>query len=709
SACHKSESAYALVTIARVCGLCSSADHHTDLCPSLQQSGVNEQYEAYAVNIYNRPPQQQNQQQQNNYDLSSNRYNPGKQFEVPRPIAAPAPEPIKLHSTPEKEDELATQKRKLSDHEGANKNFHAGGPSSSSSDLQQPPIPLPFPPRAIPNKKMEEVDEEILETFRKVEVNIPLLDAIKQIPRYAKFLKELCTHKRRLKGNERISMGRNVSALIGKYVPHIPEDRTDRPSPFSFNFEPHQPHVFDWTSSLTLSPSRPPSVTVAPRQTASLSLKTLTLDLEPSPFSFDFKPQHQPHIFNWTSSLTISPSRPPSTAPRHPHPPPHTKHVPLWLCVSMPPLISFSTLFLTIDMETRKESINKLVSSSSMSNDENEDKSSHEEMQSQFVEPSGSSKRPRSLRVVEYLNPDVTPFTRNTGRGVLVKKYMRQKADLKEELASIPNRISLTCDLWTNCNTEGFICLTAHYVDSKWNLQSLLMSCARDEDEVIKRMAEDMMLKFDKYWDEYNVVLAFGAAFDPRIKFESLGFCYKKTDPLTWEMKVEKVKRKLYELWNFYASKPKSSSSSVKPPSLSQDFDLLDDLIEYNEQVASDSGKSQLDTYLEEVALNLHFTAHMDVVDWWKTNSPRFPHLSIMACDLLSILVTTVASKSPFSIGSRILNKYRNRLSSDCVEAIIFTCNWKHGFNEDDDDLFDEDSIVKATSSNGASNVVDVD
>jgi len=53
------------------------------------------------------------------------------------------------------------------------------------------------------------------------------LDAIKQIPRYAKFLKELCTHKRRLKGNEKISMGRNVSALIGKFVPQIPEKCKD--------------------------------------------------------------------------------------------------------------------------------------------------------------------------------------------------------------------------------------------------------------------------------------------------------------------------------------------------------------------------------------------------------------------------------------------------------------------------------------------------
>jgi len=67
------------VPVARVCGLCSSDDHHTDLCPSMQQPGAIEQPEAYAANIYNRPPQpqQQNQPQQNNYDLSSNRYNPG--------------------------------------------------------------------------------------------------------------------------------------------------------------------------------------------------------------------------------------------------------------------------------------------------------------------------------------------------------------------------------------------------------------------------------------------------------------------------------------------------------------------------------------------------------------------------------------------------------------------------------------------------------
>ncbi|RDX60838.1 hypothetical protein CR513_60990, partial [Mucuna pruriens] len=41
------------------------------------------------------------------------------------------------------------------------------------------------------------IDEDLLKLFKKVGINIPLLDAIKQIPKYAKFLKELYIHKRK--------------------------------------------------------------------------------------------------------------------------------------------------------------------------------------------------------------------------------------------------------------------------------------------------------------------------------------------------------------------------------------------------------------------------------------------------------------------------------------------------------------------------------
>jgi len=73
----------------------------------------------------------------------------------------------------------------------------------------------PFPVSSSRSKK-DDKEKEILKVFKKVELNIPLLDAIKQIPKYAKFLKELCTTKRafKLKGHETVSMGEVVSAII---------------------------------------------------------------------------------------------------------------------------------------------------------------------------------------------------------------------------------------------------------------------------------------------------------------------------------------------------------------------------------------------------------------------------------------------------------------------------------------------------------------
>ena len=74
---------------------------------------------------------------------------------------------------------------------------------------------------------MEELDKEILNTFKKVEINIPLLDAVRQIPKYAKFLKELCTHKRRIMDKEVVNMGRNVSSLIKKPAVRMPQKCKD--------------------------------------------------------------------------------------------------------------------------------------------------------------------------------------------------------------------------------------------------------------------------------------------------------------------------------------------------------------------------------------------------------------------------------------------------------------------------------------------------
>ncbi|RDX87915.1 hypothetical protein CR513_30544, partial [Mucuna pruriens] len=83
--------------------------------------------------------------------------------------------------------------------------------TNSQMPQQDKTVPLSFPTRTISTRKSES-DEELLRMFRKVEINIPLLDAIKQIPKYAKFLKELCVRKRKkMKGI--VEMGGIVSTL----------------------------------------------------------------------------------------------------------------------------------------------------------------------------------------------------------------------------------------------------------------------------------------------------------------------------------------------------------------------------------------------------------------------------------------------------------------------------------------------------------------
>ncbi|KAG8472664.1 hypothetical protein CXB51_034556 [Gossypium anomalum] len=72
--------------------------------------------------------------------------------------------------------------------------------SSPTSCKVIPGLSFPFLERLERRDKKEE-EKEILDILKKVEINIPLLDVIRKVPKYAKFLKDLCTNRRRLSGN----------------------------------------------------------------------------------------------------------------------------------------------------------------------------------------------------------------------------------------------------------------------------------------------------------------------------------------------------------------------------------------------------------------------------------------------------------------------------------------------------------------------------
>jgi len=91
-------------------------------------------------------------------------------------------------------------------------------------------------------------------------------------------------------------------------------------------------------------------------------------------------------------------------------------------------------------------------------------------------------------------------------------------------------------------------------------------------------------------------------------------------------------------------------------------------------------GKSELDLYLGEP--NHSRTEDLDILDYWFKTSARYPTLALMARDLLTIPVSTVASESTFSIGGKTITPTRSSLKLKTVQALICLRDWMLAMEE---------------------------
>ncbi|XP_073153072.1 uncharacterized protein [Henckelia pumila] len=261
----------------KVCGICTAMEHATDMCPTLQEESVEK---LNATGGFPGPPQQKYDPYSNTYnpgwrDHPNLRYgNPPMNQPTPHvqlnnqaywPPFPPQPERPQI---PTPVGQLATAINKLeaqhsssfpsqtilNPKENANAITLRNGkelkiqekvfmPSSkyeqdeevrmenkepNQGDTQKgkfPPLSeykhVPPFPLALKESRKDEGIKELYDTFRKCEVKIPLLNAIKQVPLYTKFFKELCTAKikQTLKGCQKVELGENVSAVIQRKLP----------------------------------------------------------------------------------------------------------------------------------------------------------------------------------------------------------------------------------------------------------------------------------------------------------------------------------------------------------------------------------------------------------------------------------------------------------------------------------------------------------
>ncbi|RZC76944.1 hypothetical protein C5167_001066 [Papaver somniferum] len=245
-------------------------------------------------------------------------------------------------------------------------------------------------------------------------------------------------------------------------------------------------------------------------------------------------------------------------------------------------------------------------------------------------------------------------------------------------------------------------------VKTRWNSTYLMLDSCLAYRAVFSHLKEvDSNYKHcptDEEWEQIEVVTKFLKTFydlttlfsgNPRCKLQYLIFAYSKLYPDVRELesKVEAVRENMKKLYNEYYTFSRASGTGTQNVVI-QTGGILPIKEEY--AAAQENGGdlqsdlSELDLYLSEkhgCQRNVPF----DILMYWKGTEQRFPVLSRMAGDILSIHISTVASESAFSISGRVINRFRSSLLLENAEAVITTRDWDHGVGKED---WDEDNVI---------------
>ncbi|GKD83070.1 hypothetical protein Tco_1349909 [Tanacetum coccineum] len=101
-------------------------------------------------------------------------------------------------------------------------NNDTNGSVVQPSNKVQPP-PVPFPKR-LRKEKDEAQQKKFLENLKQLHINLPFIEALAQVPKYAKFLKGLLTNKIRLEEACKIIMNERCSAVLLNKLPSKEKD-----------------------------------------------------------------------------------------------------------------------------------------------------------------------------------------------------------------------------------------------------------------------------------------------------------------------------------------------------------------------------------------------------------------------------------------------------------------------------------------------------
>ncbi|XP_010465758.1 PREDICTED: zinc finger BED domain-containing protein RICESLEEPER 1-like isoform X2 [Camelina sativa] len=229
--------------------------------------------------------------------------------------------------------------------------------------------------------------------------------------------------------------------------------------------------------------------------------------------------------------------------------------------------------------------------------------------------------------------------------------------------------------------------------------------------------AKKIMERFDKYWNDMFLILATASVLDPRFKTKYLEFYCSKKEVNVEGSKAETVLDYLSNLYARYAAsnisrKPICSVATIdscdsekeeeedyddeweeeedddderegkddkqkekeeKKPDAYKDFVLFQEYLKF-EGSPRELHESELDSYLKEPVME--WNKDFKALDWWREESQKYPILSRVARDILSIPISCATSWDAYVVFKREPPEFVLSMEPELANAMMCSKKW---------------------------------
>jgi hypothetical protein len=183
----------------------------------------------------------------------------------------------------------------------------------------------------------------------------------------------------------------------------------------------------------------------------------------------------------------------------------------------------------------------------------------------------------------------------------------------------------------------------------------------------LRTAVNNAWLVMDKYYDltDQSPAYTIALVLNPRLKWHYIEKNWSEHPE--W---IKNARMDVEKIWKEYNNQPLSESAATAASE--EDVSMFDAyLLEFDDDV---NFNSAFDEY-RDYCLSARERAD-NLLDWWAHKSARYPRLSKMAFDYLSIPAMSAAVERAFSSSKLMIPDARNRLSVESIEAAECLRSW---------------------------------